>query len=141
MIKLLNNITTGNITENDEKILKSKFIEKSDHNDCNEAFPIWAENDPVEKHNKKMVDSLPGAEYMISADDKIPANISDAILEKIYSLSQMKTGGLAHKLTIKLQTKVMLMSKTDVSDKLCNGQIEKIHHLKQDSNSNVPQYT
>ena len=71
LIKLLNNIRTGNITEKDENILKSKFIEKSDHNYCNEAFHMWAENDPVEKHNKKILASLPGAEYMISAIDKI----------------------------------------------------------------------
>ena len=137
LITLLNNIITGNITENDEKILKSKFIEKSGHNYCNEAFHIWRENDPVEKHNKKMLDSLPGAEYMISAVDKMPDNISDAILEKIYSLSQMKTGGLAHKLTIKLQAKGILTPNIDVSDKLCNGQIRTIHYLKQDSNGNV----
>ena len=74
---------------------------------------------------------------MISAVDKMPGNISDAILEKIYSLSQMKTGGLAHKLTIKLQAKMILTSNIDVSDKLCNGQIGTIHHLKQDSNGNV----
>ena len=52
LITLLNNIRTGNIRENDKKILKSKFIEKSDHNYCNDVFHIW-ENDPVEKHNKK----------------------------------------------------------------------------------------
>ena len=84
-----------------------------------------------------MLDLLPGAEYMISAVDKMPDKISDAILEKIYSLSQMKTGGLAHKLTIKLQAKDMLTSNIDVSDKLCNGQIGTIHPLKQDSNGNV----
>ena len=49
----------------------------------------------------------------------------------------MKTGGLAHKLTIKLQAEVMLTSNMDVSDKLRNGQIGTIHHLKQDSNGNV----
>ena len=35
----------------------------------------------------------------------------------------MKTGGLAHKLTIKLQANVMLTSNIVVSDKLCNGHI------------------
>ena len=40
LIMLLNNIRTGNITENDEKTLKLKFIEKSDHNYCKEAFCI-----------------------------------------------------------------------------------------------------
>ena len=69
---------------------------------------------------KNILDSLSGVENMIYAIDKMPDNISDAILEKIYSLSQMKTGGLAHKLTIKLQAKVMLTSNIDVSHKLCN---------------------
>ena len=72
------------------------------------------------KHNKKMLDSLSGVEYMIYAVDKMPDNISDAILEKIYSLSRMKKGSLAHKLTIKLEAKVMLTSNIDVSHKLCN---------------------
>ena len=148
LLTLLNNIRTGNITENDEKILQSKFIEKSDHNYCKEAFHIWAENAPVEEHNKKMLDSLPKAECEIPAVGKIPDKISDRILEKIYSLSQMKTGGLAHKLIIKLQAKVMLTSNIDVSniilrsnidvsDTLCNGQMGSIQHLKQDINGNV----
>ena len=64
---------------------------------------------------------------MISAVDKMPDNISDTILEKMHSLSQMKTGGLVHKLTIKLQAKVMLTSNIDISDKLCNEQIGTIH--------------
>ena len=110
MITLLNNIRTDNITENEEKILQSKFIEKSDHNYCKEAFHIWAENASVVEHNKKMLHSLPNTEYEIPAVDKIPDNISDRILEKTYSLSQVKTGGLALKLTIKLQAKVMLTS-------------------------------
>ena len=86
---------------------------------------------------KNILDSLSGAEYMIYAIDKMPDNISDAILEKIYSLSQMKKGGLAHKLTKKLQAKVMLTHNIDVSHKLCNGQIGTMHHLKQDSNGYV----
>ena len=40
LIMLLNNIRTVNITENDEKTLKLKSIEKSDHNYCKEAFRI-----------------------------------------------------------------------------------------------------
>ena len=39
---------------------------------------------------KKMPDLLSGAEYMISAVDKMPDNISDAILEKIYSLEKKR---------------------------------------------------
>ena len=49
----------------------------------------------------------------------------------------MEIGGLAHKLNRKLQTKVLLMSNIDVSDKLCNDQFGSIQHLKQDTNDNV----
>ena len=37
LITLLNNIRAGNITENDKKILQSKFITESDHNYCKQA--------------------------------------------------------------------------------------------------------
>ena len=46
-------------------------------------------------------------------------------------------GGLAQKLTIKLQTKNMLTSNIDVSDKLGNGQSGSIQHWKQNNNGNV----
>ena len=73
-----------------------------------------------------MLDSFPGGEYMVSALDKMLDNIFNAILEKIYSLGQMKTSCLLHKLIIKLQAKVMLTSNIYVFDKLCNGQIVRI---------------
>ena len=92
LIRLLNNIRTGNITENDKKILKSRFIEKSDHNYCNEAPHIWAENGPVEKCNNK--------KYLIHClveNTGCQAAYLTRLLRKFTSLT--KTGGLAHKLT------------------------------------------
>lgn len=49
----------------------------------------------------------------------------------------MEIGGLAYELNRKLQTKVLLMSNIDVSDKLCNDQFGSIQHLRQDTNDNV----
>jgi len=49
----------------------------------------------------------------------------------------METGGLAQNLIIKLDAKVMLTSNIDVSDKLINGQIGTIYHIKTNSNREV----
>ena len=59
LITLLNNIRPGNITKNQENILLSKFIEKSDHIYCKKTFYIWAKIAAVEE--QKNVDSLPNS--------------------------------------------------------------------------------
>ena len=49
----------------------------------------------------------------------------------------MDTNGLAYQLIIKLNAKVMITVNIDVEDKLCNGQIGTIRHIKYDNNGNV----
>ena len=49
----------------------------------------------------------------------------------------MDTNGLAYKLTIKLNAKVMITVNIDVEDKLCNGQIGVIRHIKYDNSGKV----
>ena len=83
------------------------------------------------------IEELPDNEITITAIDKLPPNITDAVLNKFYQRSQMDTNGLAHKLTIKLNAKVMITVNIDVEDKLCNGQIGIIRHIKFDNGGNV----
>ena len=54
-IDLLNKVRAGNIDSNDENLLKSKFIMKDDSRYPTDAIHIWAENNPVEKHNTFML--------------------------------------------------------------------------------------
>ena len=49
----------------------------------------------------------------------------------------MKTGGLAYTLKLKLNTKVMLTSNIDVTDKLNNGQMGRVYSFKFDLNGNI----
>ena len=49
----------------------------------------------------------------------------------------MDTNGLAYRLTIKLNAKVMITVNINVEDKLCNGQIGVIRHIKYDNSGNV----
>lgn len=133
LIDLLNNIRTGNLEPRHEELLKSKFISPEDLNYPKDAIHIFAENQPASEHNRNMLNSIKLVEINIEAVDKIPENIPAAHIRNIYNRSQMETGGLAQNLIIKLQAKVMLTSNIDISDKLINGQIGTIHHIKTNS--------
>ena len=136
-IDLLNNVRVGIVTEENTKTLLSRFISKNDPNYPSEAIHIWSENSLVNEHNKQKLSELTGREYELVAFDKLPENITDAALEAVYQRSQMDTGGLAHKFTVKLKAKVMITANIDVGDKLCNGQIGTIEHFKLDREGNI----
>ena len=131
-ISLLNNIRIGKVTDEDLEILKSRFFKIDDPNYPVDAIHIWAENHPVNEHNKFMLTRLPGDKV-----DKIPEGLSRTTVNKIYQRSQMNTGGLAHRLLVKIDAKVMLTSNIDVGDKLCNGQIGTIKKFKRDKNGEI----
>ena len=137
LIKLLNNIRLGMVEKHDEDLLRSKFIDKSHPNYPHDAMHIFAENQPVLDHNMNMLRLIEKPAFEINAIDKIPPNISNSALHNLYARSQMNTGGLAHKLTLKCDAKVMLTSNLDLSDKLCNGQIGIVKHMKQNANGEI----
>ena len=46
-IKLLNKVRVGNIDDDVEKLLKARFIHKSEVNNPTNALQMYAENEPV----------------------------------------------------------------------------------------------
>ena len=54
-IDLLNNIRIGCLTEADEELLKSRFIEITDENFPHDAVHLFAENAPANQHNHLML--------------------------------------------------------------------------------------
>ena len=79
-----------------------------------------------------MRDLFTGSEFQTPSSDKIPENISNTIIDKIYTFSKQKPAGLVHKENLKTRAKVMLTLCNDKSCKLCNGQIVTVEHFKQD---------
>ena len=132
-IALLNNIRQGILTEEDAAILESRFITEDNPEYPFDAVHIFAENSLVKNHNQLKLDELPGNEIELKAIDKLPSNITDSVLNRVYERSQMDTGGLAYNMFIKMNSKVMLTTNINVEDKLCNGQIGVIRHIKYDS--------
>ncbi|XP_057290277.1 uncharacterized protein LOC130612964 [Hydractinia symbiolongicarpus] len=95
LIKLLNNITVGKLETRHEDLLKPKFILQNDPNYPKDAIHIFAENQRASVHNKDILNSIALDEINIEAIDKIPENIPVSMVQKVYSCSQMETGGLA----------------------------------------------
>ena len=70
------------LTDEDCKSLSERIVKKSDDNYPREAMHIWAENKPVDAHNKKMLASINGELVTIIAHDLYPAHVSDIDINK-----------------------------------------------------------
>lgn len=97
LIILLNNIRIRYIIENNQTISKFRFIDISDRDYSNITFHVWTENAPIEKHNQKMLDLLTGSEFQTPSFDKIPENICNTIINKIYTFRKRNPAGSAEK--------------------------------------------
>ena len=129
-IHLLNKVRVGNVDENVENVLRSRFINKHDPLYPIEALHIFAENSPAKVHNETMLNSLPTALVSIHAEDDIPKNCRNADIIEAQNRRQSETGGLALLLELKVNARVMITSNIDLSDRLINGQVGTVKHFK-----------
>ena len=77
-------------TEHDITLLLSQSITSSDHYYPTDALHIWAENTPVDEHNRKKVQELAGTSYILKANDQYPANIKKQDIDKVYKKKDLK---------------------------------------------------
>ena len=75
-VQLLNRIRTDSQTEDDIKIIQSTSISPSDPNYPSDTLHIWAENAPVDEHNKNKLEELSGSLFILKAKDQYPTNVS-----------------------------------------------------------------
>ena len=73
-IQLLNKIRVGNVDEDVEYELKSRFIEKTKKEFPHDKLHIFAENEFASRHNKQFLECLSGDTLKIDVIDAIPVN-------------------------------------------------------------------
>ena len=127
-VNLLNNCRIGDITDNDINILKSRHIDNFPSYP-NDIIHLYAENANVASHNNAMLEKLHTASYSIAAVDKLPPGVS-CINSLISNKSQMQLSGLATIFKIKVGALCMVTQNIDLEDRLINGQIGTIVHIK-----------
>ena len=100
---------------------------------------IWAENSPVDAHNKKMLDSINGELVTIIAHEFYPAHVSDIDINKALERGRCLNAGLDYNIKLKVDARVMLKTNVDVEDRLINGQIGTVAKIKMNRVSSKPE--
>ena len=94
-INLLNKIRVGQIGQNTEYAIKSKFIDKDDISYPGDVLHIFAENAPVKRNNDNQLKHIPGELIIIPAKDEVPKNSKISDVREAQNQKMSETGGLA----------------------------------------------
>ena len=73
-IEMLNKIWKGLVDESSEKMLRSRFVDRSNLNYPKYGLHVFAENAPVSSHNVELLNELSNNEIEIHSIDTIPTN-------------------------------------------------------------------
>ena len=73
-IEMLNKIRKGLVDESSEKMLRSRFVDRSNSNYPKYGLHVFAENAPVSSHNVELLNELSNNEIETHSIHKIPTN-------------------------------------------------------------------
>ena len=120
---MLSKVGVGNIDNNVENILKTRFISKNNPSYPIEALHIFAENRPARVHDQTMLDNLSNPLISTYAEDEIRKNCSNVDIAELRNRNQSETGGIALLLHLKIDARVMITANIDTPDRLINGKL------------------
>ena len=137
-IAVLNRIRTSSQTEGDITLLQSRSITLSDPYYPSNALHIWAENAPVDEHNRKKIEELPGTLYILKANDQYPPNIRKQNIDRLLQKNRSETGGLDYEILVKEGARIMLTTNISISDRLIKGQIGTVFKIDVNNDTRNP---
>ena len=121
---ILNRLWVGSsLNGEDIKILSARKAKKLDLNYPHNAMHIWAENAPVDDHNKQMLDLLNKLLVTLIADVQYPAKAPENDINKALERGHCANGGFDCRIDLKEGARVMLTTNIDVEDRLIYGQL------------------
>ena len=110
----LNNFRVGEVSKEDEAVLKSRITEEQYLDD--DAMHVFYMNDDVNKHNDKMLDSIVGEAEEIDAIKANPKGFTPNV-----SKQTVHTTNFMNKLKVKIGARVSLVFNVNTPDNLVNG--------------------
>ena len=131
-INILNKIREGEIDEDVELTLKSRFFIKEEPLYPESAVHIFVENKPVEHHDEVQLGKLDSDLVSIQATDEIPKHIklTESQVEAIKQRKFSETGSLAYLWKLKIGAQIMLTANVNIEDRLVNGLVGKVIQFK-----------
>ena len=120
-INILNKIREGQIDEDVELTLKSRFFNKLSYPE--NAAHIFAENKPVKQHNEIQLDKMASKLVTIQATEETSRQIKliESQIEAIKQRKISETANLAYSLKLQTGAQVMLTANVNIEDRLVNG--------------------
>ena len=110
----LNNFRVGEVSKEDEAVLKSRFTSEQYLDD--DAMHVFYKNEDVDRHNIKMLDSIAGEAEKIVAIKANPKgftpNVSKGTVHKTNFMNELK---------VKIGARVSLVYNVNTVDNLVNG--------------------
>ena len=109
-INTFNQIWEGEIDEDVELTWKSQFFSKDEPLYPENAVHIFAENKPVEYHNKVQLDNIDSDLVSIQETNEIPRQVklTESQVEAIKQGKLSETGNLAYLLKLKIGAPIIL---------------------------------
>ena len=130
-ISLLNEIRTGVVDNEVERLLLSRFVAKDNPLYLRHAVHMFAENSPAVDDNDLMLNEMEGQTISINAIDDIPheVQLSDKQIDAIRARKIGDIRNLVSILRIKIGAQVMLTSNINTEDRLVMvGKVMGIAH-------------
>lgn len=120
-----NNLWIGHIDENFEQQPKQSLAEKLDESYPSSTLLVFAENQPIIFHKKKILNALEGVRYELCVIDKILDNFKCQLktIESAQNRRQTETVGLAKLIYLKIVVKVVITVELDIQNRLMNSQV------------------
>ena len=136
---LLKKVREGNLRKEDFEILCERIVDKSNVNYPADAVHIWAENAPVDNHNRQMLEHINEPCVTLIAHDQYPANVAHSDINKALERGRSGNEGLDCRIDLKVGARVMLTTNVDVEDRLINGQMDTVMKIKINHVSSKPE--
>ena len=130
LINLLYKIRVGQIDQNTEHVIKSRFIDKDDTSYSGNILDTFAENAPVKRHNDNRLKHIPGKLITITAKDEVPKNSKNSDVREAQNRKMSETGSLVSVLKLKINARFILTTNINTEDRLINGPMGTVKHTE-----------
>ena len=121
----LNHLATGNLTENDKELFKSRLFPKTSLLVPHSAIRLFQINEKVERFNQRVIASIDqDLVHTVQARDTCSHSMKRVRDQAIYVVSLLKTQetyGLPRKLDLAIGVRYMVSTNIDIEDGLVNG--------------------
>ena len=130
-LETLNRIRFGEQTDDDLKLLKSRYISNFDRDNWDDAIHAFYKNNDVYQHNIKMLNKLETPLVTLKAEQP------KGITKQPNSDGTIDSTSFGSKLELKIGAKVMMIHNVDIADGLVNGVTGKVLNFAKNDKQEV----